>query len=81
MAVLLPSSQALAKGAEAEELAKQLAKPAASLVSVPLQFNLDEGLGPNGDGRRTTTSFQPVIAFALTDELQLISRTIIGVSH
>jgi hypothetical protein len=51
-----------------EDLAKQLGTPIASIVSVPLQFNLDEGLGPTCDGRRSVLNIQPVIRFSIGED-------------
>ena len=60
------------------ELAKELQNPIASLISVPIQNNWDFGIGP-ADAMRYTMNIQPVIPFALSDDWNLISRTILPV--
>jgi hypothetical protein len=61
-------------------LAKKLANPVASLISVPLQANWDFGIGVN-DATRFTLNVQPVVPLSLTEDWNLIIRTILPVIH
>lgn len=60
---------------DAEALAKKLANPISDLVSVPFQFNFEQGVGPN-DATRFILNIQPVMPFVLTDDLNMIVRVI-----
>jgi hypothetical protein len=62
----------------AAELAKKLNNPVASLISVPFQFNWDEGYGPN-DAGRFTLNVQPVVPISLNKDWNLIIRTIVPI--
>lgn len=69
----------LAESAAAQEsadLAQKVANPISNLVSVPFQYNLDEGYGSLG-GQRRVVNIQPVVPFRLSDNWTLVSRTII----
>lgn len=77
LAVLL-AVPASAQDKEAE-LAKKLANPVASLISVPFQANYDENIGANEEGSVWKINIQPVIPFSLNEEWNLISRTILPV--
>jgi hypothetical protein len=74
--IALATSTALQ--AQEADLAQKLANPVADLISVPIQSNLDFGVGP-GDGTIWRTNIQPVIPFSISDDWNLISRTILPV--
>jgi len=62
----------------AEELAKKLSNPIASLISVPFQNNTDIGIGSN-NGARNTLNIQPVIPLRISENLNLIARIVMPV--
>ncbi len=64
--------------ADAEALAKAAQNPIASLISLPFQNNTDFGIGPD-DETRNTLNIQPVWPFKLSDNWNLITRTIVPV--
>lgn len=64
--------------ADETDLAQKLANPIADLISVPIQSNIDFGIGP-GDGTKWTTNIQPVIPFDFNEDWNLISRTILPI--
>lgn len=76
-----PPTPAGAEGdSDAAALAKKLSNPVASLISVPLQFNYDEGYGPK-DAAKYVLNIQPVIPFSISDDWNLIVRTIVPVDY
>ena len=72
-------------GGEAQELAKKLSNPVASLISVPFQQNVDFGLGPvapdGNEGVKTVLNIQPVIPIGISSNWNVIVRTILPVVY
>ena len=63
---------------EAAALAKKLANPIASLISLPFQNNTDVGIGQY-NGVKNTLNIQPVIPIALSPKLNVITRIIMPI--
>jgi hypothetical protein len=61
---------------QAAELARKLANPIASLISVPIKYTWETGIGPE-DLERDTLIVQPVIPLDIGPDWNLIIRTII----
>jgi hypothetical protein len=64
------------KASDAEDVAKKLSNPIADLVSLPLQFNWENGVGAN-DALRFVLNFQPVVPFSISKNWNLIGRFIL----
>ena len=62
----------------AAALAKKLANPVASLISLPFQNNTDIGIGQY-NGSRNTLNIQPVIPLTLSPKLNLITRIVMPI--
>lgn len=65
------------EASDAKALAEKLSNPIAALISVPIQFNFDDDIGPGDSGQRTTINMQPVVPFEYDEDWNLISRTIV----
>lgn len=63
-----------------QELARKLANPISSLISVPFQSNYDCCFGPR-DSYRYTLNIQPVVPFSLNEDWNLIVRTIVPIVY
>jgi hypothetical protein len=62
--------------ASAGDLAKATQNPVASLISVPVSNVTDFNIGPFGRDRNTVLQLQPVVPFQLSQNWNLITRTI-----
>ena len=60
---------AMAADDDAAALAKAAQNPVASLISVPIQLNMNFGTGPEDD-LQTVTNIQPVVPFSLGEKLE-----------
>ena len=67
-------AQPAGQGQNQEDLAKKLANPVSDLVSLPFQFNWENGVGADGDGMRMVLNIQPVLPITLNDRWNLIAR-------
>jgi len=78
---LVSAQQTTAAGSppakDADALAKQLSNPVASLISVPFQYNYARTYGDNG--YQNLLNIQPVMPFSISEDWNLISRTILPV--
>jgi hypothetical protein len=65
---------------EEAEMAKKLQNPVADLISVPIQNNWDFGIGP-ADAMKYTANIQPVVPVSISQDWNLITRTILPVIY
>jgi hypothetical protein len=68
----------IAAAQSSDDLAAKLSNPISDLISVPFQFNYDDGFG-DGNGQQSILNIQPVIPISLGEDWNMISRTILPI--
>ena len=67
-----------AAGTNLQSLVTEALNPVSMMIKVPMQNNFDFGIGPNRV-TRFTLDIEPIIPFRLTEDWNLITRTIIPI--
>jgi len=77
--LLLSVATVQADQADDADLAQELTNPIADLITIPIQATYDQNIGPNDKGTRLQTNIQPVIPFHISEDWNLLTRTILPV--
>jgi hypothetical protein len=64
---------------DTEALAKAAQNPVADMISIPFQDNIGLGYGPGNTGTQNVLNIQPVIPLHVTEDWNVITRTILPV--
>jgi len=70
--------EAAPAGDDSAALAEKLQNPVAALISVPF---FEWGIGQRSRGFKYTLNFQPVIPISISEDWNVISRTIVPIIH
>ncbi len=65
--------------ADEAEMAMKLSNPLASMISLPIQLNYDQDFGVEDTGNRFLMNVQPVVPISISENWNMISRTILPV--
>lgn len=76
--VLTAANVTVAQDNSAAALAKKAQNPIASMMSLPIQSNIDFDWGPDSE-TFAVTNIQPVLPFKLNDNWNLVTRTILPI--
>lgn len=72
-----PTNPPATKANAAQDISLKMSNPVAKMISVPIQFNIAEGIGPQ-NGSQMIMNIQPVIPFTI-GPVNLINRIIVPV--
>jgi hypothetical protein len=72
------SSRVAPAESDATAIAKKLQNPVANLISLPIQWNINTNVGPDKQDQ-SVINIQPVIPFHISEEWNLITRTIVPI--
>ncbi|MGB5570437.1 MAG: hypothetical protein WBM81_14185 [Sedimenticolaceae bacterium] len=78
LCVLVATGLAVAQEQSAGDLARKAQNPIASMISVPIQSNINYDWGPEGE-TFAVTNIQPVLPFKLNDDWNVVTRTILPI--
>jgi hypothetical protein len=74
------SEAAVTEADETLELARKAQNPVSNLISFPIQYNANLGVGPS-DKTTQLVNLQPVVPLQLSDKWSLINRAIVPISY
>jgi hypothetical protein len=77
MSIIFGIDNTMADGDKA--LAQGAVNPLTTTITVPIQVEYNENIGPEDEGTRTTVFVQPIIPFELNEDWNLITRTIFSI--
>jgi len=80
VAVIVLLTSGIATNADESDLAKSSDNPLATVITVPFQFNYNQGFG-TADGDQWLLNVQPIVPISLNENWGLVSRTIIPVKY
>lgn len=71
------TSSAAKESSQAKDLAQNAVNPLTTTITVPIQFEYNENIGIDDEGTRSTVFVQPIIPFEISEDWNLITRTIV----
>lgn len=69
----------IAAETEDQAIVRKLANPISSLIQIPVDFSFDSNLGVDDEGERAVMTIKPVIPFSISENWNVISRTVLPI--